>query len=141
MRSSTVLRVSRLSRLLAVLSVRELPQVEIASLLRCSTSSARNYVLELLEAGVIETVPHGHANGRMYKSLYRLGPDQGLISAFRASLEQGGEWERPERPVRQCALERKPERSVIRVESSQWMLPSGGAAVRRDPLVSALFGD
>jgi len=132
MRSSTLLRVSRLDRLLAVLSVRALPQVEIACLLRCSTSAARNYVLELLDAGVVETVPHGEVNGRRYKSLYRLHPDQGRLAAFLAALRQAAAW--PGRP-------RGMDAGPARMEFGHCPLTQDDAAIRRDPLVSALFGD
>lgn len=63
---------AQLNKLRAMLAVRELPQVAIADMLACSQSAARNYVAELLEAGIVESVPHGRVNGRTYKSLYRL---------------------------------------------------------------------
>ena len=63
---------AQLSKLRAMLAVRELPQVAIADMLACSQSAARNYVAELLDAGEVERVPHGRVDGRTYKALYRL---------------------------------------------------------------------
>lgn len=143
MRPSTLLRISRLDALLAALAVRDLPQVEVASLLRCSASSARNYVLGLVDAGVILPVPHGHANGRMYKALYRLNPNQRTIASFRASLEQAGECAvaRSAWPVRQHGPGFEPAGAVESPGCARPVIPPGGAVLRRDPLVSALFGE
>jgi DNA-binding IclR family transcriptional regulator len=105
MKPSSVRRVAQLNILLAVLSVRALPPTEVAHLLGCSISAARNYLLELVAAGLVDTVEHGYVDGRMYKSLYRVRRDRALADAARA------------RPA-----------------------PGAGGPVRRDQLVSALFG-
>lgn len=86
MRPSTASRMAQLNRLRAMLSGRALPQAEIAEMLDCSASAARNYVGALLAAGVVESVPHGRVNGRTYKSLYRLRRDAQVPPAPRDPL-------------------------------------------------------
>lgn len=86
MRPSTTLRAARLGEVLDLLRERALPQAAIAARLRCSASAARNYVVELLAAGVIEAQPHGEADGRTYKFLYRLRADAAALAAFQARL-------------------------------------------------------
>jgi DNA-binding Lrp family transcriptional regulator len=52
-RPSTLLRQERLQLLAAAFARRTLRQADVAALLDCSPSGARNYLNELVEAGVI----------------------------------------------------------------------------------------
>lgn len=85
MRPSSLLRIARLDALIAELSLREKGNLGAAAFLNCSVSTARNYLLELLDAGVIvtglNTVP-----ACADKTVYRLSADHVLVAAFKATL-------------------------------------------------------
>jgi hypothetical protein len=139
MRPSTLRRISQLNTLVAVLSVRALPQAAIANLLECSASGARNYLRELIAAGLVDTVAHGHLDGRMYKSLYRIRQDAGRVDAPRFGLADTGECHPTPTTGSQVtgALFRH---GACRARAVSPLSSSDSGAVSRDPLVSALFG-
>jgi DNA-binding MarR family transcriptional regulator len=140
MRPSTLLRIERLNALLAAFSVGDLNHADVAALLQCSGSSARNYVFELIDAGVIRS-SHGQSDGRYDRAVYRLSPNRLLVDAFRASLAN----------TRKChdsrdALARSDGQDIAcdlrqcPVFDAGSASEAGSLAARRDPLVAALFG-
>lgn len=88
MRPSSLLRNARLGTLLAELSQRDLGSLGVAALLDCSPSSARNYLFELLDAGLLRALPNPAEGSDT--TVYRLTPDQGLVDAFKTSLTVAG---------------------------------------------------
>jgi hypothetical protein len=58
-RLSTMRRIARLEVLLDEMKVRELTHYDVADFLMCSLSSARNYMHELLDAGLLSAIQHG----------------------------------------------------------------------------------
>jgi hypothetical protein len=139
MRPSTLRRIERLSSLVAEFSVRDLGHAGVAALLQCSASSARNYVIELMDAGVIRLSPNGQPDGCIDRIVYRLNADQRLVDEFQAALAY------PEN-TRAAAVRREPglASSVhhfrIVPDGIGSALDAGVIAAARDPLVTALFG-
>lgn len=134
MRPSTLLRIERLNTLVAALSVRDLGHAGVATLLRCSASSARNYVFELMDAGVIGLLRNGPvADGCSDKSVYRLNPNKRLVVAFQATLVA------PEqRASTRANLVRRDHDGDF--GCSEAAVSVANMVARRDPLVTALFG-
>lgn len=89
MRPSSLLRNTRLNALLAELSLRDMGSLGAATLLDCSASSARNYLLELLDAGVVRALPNP-ADGND-RTVYRINPDKCLVGDFQAALTVAGD--------------------------------------------------
>lgn len=85
MRPSSMLRIERLDALIAELSLRGLGSFGVAALLDCSASSARNYLLELRDAGVVVPGPNS-ALACADKIVYRLSSDQLLVDGFKVAL-------------------------------------------------------
>lgn len=139
MRPSSLRRISQLNTLVTVLSVRALPQAAIANLLKCSASGARNYLLELIAAGLVDTVAHGYLDGRMYKSLYRLRQDPGRVDEPRPGLADTGECH-PTPATGSQVTGAGIQHSACRAHGVWPLSPSGSGAVYCDPLVTALFG-
>jgi hypothetical protein len=83
MRPSSLLRGARLSALVAELAVRELDNAGAAKLLRCSASSARNYLLELMDAGAVDA--SSDRSDGADRTVYRLNPDKLGQGAFDAA--------------------------------------------------------
>jgi hypothetical protein len=140
MRPSTLLRIARLDALVAAFSARDLGPAGIATLLRCSGSCARNYVTELVDAGMIKPMPAGLADRGVDKNVYRLTSNRRLVDAFLASLEAC----RAAAPA--CAPQvadqvdghygaNTPGRFADRANRA-----GANMVARRDPLVAALFG-
>lgn len=118
MRPSTLLRIERLTALVAAFSARDLSLDDVAALLRCSASSARNYAFELADAGIILCAPPQPADRCADRHLFAITRQTALVDAFMAGLANPGGF------------------AVARA--------SGGnpfpVVVQRDPLVAALFG-
>jgi hypothetical protein len=84
MRPSSLLRNTRLNALLAALAVRDLGSIGTAALLDCSASSARNYLLELLDAGVVSAILNPAVGNE--RTVYRLNTDRLLVDDFQSTL-------------------------------------------------------
>lgn len=110
LRPSTARRLEKLSELVAELSVRDMGLAAIAAFLGCSPSSARNYVFELQDAGVVESPASRAPPGCVERTVYRLHADTPGVRRDAGRL-------RADPLAGLC--ERAP---------------------RRDPLVAALFG-
>lgn len=87
MRPSSLLRIERLDALIAELSLRGLGSFGVAALLDCSASSARNYLLELRDAGVVVADANSEP-GCADKTVYRLSGDHFLVNGFKSSLSR-----------------------------------------------------
>jgi hypothetical protein len=140
MRPSTLLRIERLGALVAAFSARDLGPAGIATLLRCSGSSARNYVAELLDAGVVKPMPGDRAEGSVDKNVYRLNPNRRLVDAFLASLAAHG----PDPLTRATQITGRNHRhrgaSALDPVAACGNRSAAEMVARRDPLVTALFG-
>lgn len=75
MRPSTALRIERLQLLAAAFARRTLRQADVAALLDCSPSGARNYLNELVEAGAIAPCGASAAERSFSKRAFVLRPD------------------------------------------------------------------
>ena len=75
LRPSTARRTEKLRALLAELSVRDMGYVAVAVHLKCSASSARNYVRELLDLRVIVPSPIKQPAGAVDRAVFRLNVD------------------------------------------------------------------
>jgi predicted ArsR family transcriptional regulator len=70
-------RADKLRLLLDGFARGEMDLAAVALLLDCSASSARNYVLELVDAGLLTSSRGGPVRGRVASAIYRLKrPDQ-----------------------------------------------------------------
>lgn len=106
-------RVQRLLHLIEVLRDGEANLPTIMTRLGCSHSTARNYVCELLDAGIIRSSRPPHARGRISSAGYTLSDDAQRIERF----------------IRERAVDGRPQQA--QADSAQY----------RDPLVLALFGN
>jgi hypothetical protein len=64
--------------------VHDLGSIGAAALLDCSASSARNYLLELMDAGVVSAMLN--RSGGNERTVYRLNTNRLLLDDFRAAL-------------------------------------------------------
>lgn len=146
MRPSTMLRIARMNALMSAFAVRDMGHLEAATLLQCSQSSARNYMFELMDAGVI--IPaDAQGRRRAAKPVYRLNHDTRVIDGYKAELGCTPEYvgartganpqDRAPKPV-----QRDRQLSSVRLSDRYAGSPyaANEAAVQRDPLVAALFG-
>jgi hypothetical protein len=139
MRPSSARRLSIMRALVAEFSGRDIGHTGVALFLDCSLSAARNYVSELVDAGVVASHPVRQAAGCMDRRLYRLTVDPLAVHKYLAALARshgaGGMAGWGEETVDE------PVADVARVHHN-WSVAgfSLGAPARRDPLVAALFG-
>jgi len=128
---------AQLESLVSALSNHPLPQSEVAKLLGCSPSTARNYLTELVAVGVLNTVQHAVLHGRKYKMLYCVREEEGAMQGRHANLtvfESVSARALSARGVKLGAY-----RNLQRQNDYMLMALDNKQAVR-DPLVSALFG-
>ncbi|RJG14453.1 hypothetical protein D3872_17715 [Massilia cavernae] len=85
-----------------------------AMLLNCSLTAARNYILELLDAGVVASHPVRQDAGCLDRTLYQLSADRPLVQRFLATLAD--------------------------TDRADFPFGAPNPPARRDPLVTALFG-
>ncbi|WP_426193447.1 hypothetical protein [Massilia sp. DWR3-1-1] len=114
-RLSSARRIDKLGALVAAFAARDLGNAGVALLLECSLTAARNYLAELLDAGVIDAHPVRQAAGCLDRTLYRRSADPLAAGVFLAALTRAD-----------CVAGCSPG--------------AGSAPARRDPLVAALFG-
>lgn len=139
LRPSSARRLRNLRGLVAEFAERDIGHTGVALLLGCSLSAARNYVAELLDAGVVASHPVRQAAGRMDRRLYRLTVDPLAVHSYLAALARShGDGEVAEWGDA-AVNETIPE--AVRIHRA-WSAAdfSPGAPARRDPLVAALFG-
>lgn len=130
LRASSAQRLANLRNLVAELSRSDLSRVGVAALLGCSLSASRNYLIELMDAGVVSLHPFRQHRER---PLYQLNPDSLVVQDFLAGLAEAHRGA-AHLPV----ADQFPARQVWR--SADFLLRPGKPPARRDPLVAALFG-
>lgn len=113
-RPSSLRRVHNLRILVAAFAERDLGGGGVVGLLDCSASTARNYLLELMDARVIVPHPRRQPAGSADRLLYRLSDERHVVNAFLAELNR---W-----------------------DGGAGALSAPDECDRRDPLVAALFG-
>lgn len=121
MRRSSYRRHANFRKLVAELALRDIGCAGVTLLLDCSISAARNYIAELVDAGVLASHPVRQQAGCIDRTLYCRTADPLVVRAFLAALASP-----------QDAGHRWP---VAHVSPGADDLPA-----RRDPLVAALFG-
>lgn len=112
-RPSSVRRICNLRALVEEFGERDIGCAAAALFLSCSLTSARNYVSELLDAGVVASHPVRQGAGCLDRTLYQLTTDRLVLRRF---LEGLAEFEGAD------------------------SFGAGDPPARRDPLVAALFG-
>lgn len=139
LRPSSARRLSNLRELVAEFAGRDIGHTGVALFLGCSLSAARNYVAELLDAGVVASHPVRQAAGCMDRRLYRLTVDPLAVHRYLAALARSHR--DGEVPEWEDGAANDPMPNVERIHRN-WSAAdfSLGAPVRRDPLVAALFG-
>jgi hypothetical protein len=141
-RPASLQRCERMQALLGELANGEMDSVAIAAFLRCSNSSARKYVMALVDADLVfpSTLPSGQGRPKLG---YCLTEDLQAVDDFMSGLLAGQN--------SRAALKRTPKRSgQVRTVGSQHFhimaddqsgeVQAAFVSVRRDPLVAALFG-
>ncbi|RJG21487.1 hypothetical protein D3872_06720 [Massilia cavernae] len=107
-------RISNLRALVEEFGKRDLGCAAAALFLSCSFSSARNYIVELLDAGVLAAHPVRQGAGCLDRTLYQLTADRLARQRFLATLAES--------------------------DDAGFSFGPGDRPARRDPLVAALFG-
>lgn len=139
LRPSTARRIERLRALVSELRVRDMGLVAIAAFLECSASAARNYVFELLDAGVVRSPPIKRPAGCVERTVYRLNTETLLLREFDA----GKETCKSTLAARGAQEHRAAVSADLLLNIRDGSNPSFGVGrvpPRRDPLVTALFG-
>ena len=143
LRPSSARRIGKLRALVAEFAGRDIGYAGVALFLGCSLTAARNYVTELLDAGVIDPHPVRQAAGCLDRTLYRRTADPLVVHEFLAAL--AGTHRAAGMPA--CcgtAVREAPPPDAASIRRT-WCVAdfsrgAGNAPARRDPLVAALFG-
>ena len=141
LRPSSARRLGNLRALVAEFAGRDVGHAGVAMLLGCSLTAARNYVAELVDAGVIASLPVRQAAGCVDRTLYRGSADPLVVHAFLAALARSHAAGIP--AWRGTAvLEAPPDFERIHRTwlAADFSFGAGHSPARRDPLVAALFG-
>ena len=142
LRPSSARRLTNLRALVAEFAERDIGCAGVALFLDCSLSAARNYIAELLDAGVVASRPDRQAAGCVDRTLYRQAVDPLAVHQFLAGLARShgangmatpGGVPEPETPP-------DPERIRRVWRDADYSFGAGSSRARRDPLVAALFG-
>lgn len=139
MRASIILRIERLTALMAAFSANDLRQADVAALLKCSAGSARNYVIDLMDAGVIAPSSDYQVARGTFQLRYRLSSDAFIVDEFREALANP----RQSNITRAASVKKNVHlawRSPAGVEGADQPHSIRHVIARRDPLVAALFG-
>lgn len=135
---STLRRQVTMKALIAELTLREMNHWAVADFLQCSCSAARNYMKELLEAGVVKLPPRGREKYVIDRAPYSISADAGAIERFLVS--QAGR----EKASGTCGqgFNGLLNGQRVHIASGDMSFPMrfDSPRVHRDPLVSALFG-
>ncbi|MDL2354074.1 MAG: hypothetical protein QFF03_02325 [Pseudomonadota bacterium] len=132
LRPSSARRLVNLRSLVAAFAGRDIGRSGVAALLGCSLSASRNYLAELLDAGVVHSQPVRQSDGGGDRIQYRLSADPRAVRDFLASLAV------PDGAADCRAAD--PARIQRMWRDADFFLAAGHAPARRDPLVAALFG-
>jgi hypothetical protein len=137
LRPSSARRLGHLRGLVAEFADRDIGQKGVALVLGCSQTAARNYLAELVDAGVVAAHPVRQAAGCMDRRLYRITADPLAVHRYLAALARSHR----RSAERDDAAVSAPVPDGARIYRS-WLAAdfSPGRPARRDPLVAALFG-
>lgn len=133
MKPSSLRRIANFRTVIAALSERSMDPAAVAQLLTVSHTAGRNYLHELVEAGVAVTALKTHV---------RLHDDADAVERFIAGLTEDASAER-------ITVRRSPRLSDshagkrffhVLADDVSFPLMVHRMPVRRDPLVAALFG-
>jgi hypothetical protein len=142
-RRSTMRRQQRLQVLIGELAARGMDAADVAALLACSPTAARNYLNELLEASVIEFRRAARSADTGQRSGYFLTGDAALVSSFLADLDalhsRAVRLKRGSKPATEARSFGTRHFHII-ADDRFLGVSAIEVAVRRDPLVAALFG-
>ena len=144
LRRSTTRRIARLDQLMAAFASTDMGHAEAAALLRCSLSSARSYMFELIDAGVLVPTEF-KLSGRVSRPVYRLNPDARVLAHYQSVLASALHsahsvpgWALPGERASVpgvCAAPGAPGSQLARSSCV-----AAQVTIKRDPLVAALFG-
>jgi DNA-binding transcriptional ArsR family regulator len=142
---STARRLANMRLLLAELALREMQVDEIAKLLSASSSAARNYVYELRDAGVVDAVHDRDGRFRACKPSYRLSSNPAKSRDFIEAMVNS---ERDARVLVRPGTAGKRGQVIVGIarrvhimgDDVHYSIRVDREPVRRDPLVTALFG-
>jgi hypothetical protein len=143
LRPATIRRQRRLHVLIDAFSARDMDAVEVAALLECSSTSARNYLSELLAAAVIMARRAVRSDDGSMRNCYCLNGDSALVCNFLADLDAA---HLPKVRLKRGSKQATEARSFgtrhfhIIADDRFLGVSTSHVAVRRDPLVAALFG-
>jgi hypothetical protein len=142
LRPASARRIGNLRALVAEFAERDIGGAGAALFLGCSLTAARNYISELLDAGVVAARPVREAAGCVDRTLYHRTTDPLVVHRFLAALAKprGGNGMPAPRGAR--GVEARPDGSHVHRVWHDAALPlaMSNAPARRDPLVTALFG-
>lgn len=141
LRPSSARRLGNLRALVAEFAGRDIGYAGVAVFLGCSLTAARNYVGELLDAGVIASLPVRQAAGCVDRTLYRGSADPLVVHAFLAALARSHTAAMPAwRDTAEAEAPPDAERIHRTWLAADFSFGAGRSPARRDPLVAALFG-
>lgn len=132
LRPSSARRLANLRSLVVAFAARDIGRAGVAALLGCSLSASRNYLAELLDAGVVLSHAVRQSDGCGDRTLYRLSADPLAVHDFLAGLAE------PDGTAGPNLADPQHVRRMWR--DADFFLTAGHAPARRDPLVAALFG-
>jgi hypothetical protein len=138
LRPSSARRLDNMRALVAEFAARDIGYAGVALLLACSLTTARKYIAELLDAGLVFplSASQRRPGAGIDRTLYRRTADPLAVHRFLATLAG------PSAPADIAAPRTRPDAARIH---RTWLaadvsLRAGHAPARRDPLVAALFG-
>lgn len=139
LRPSTSRRLANLRALVYEFSVRDMSFATAALFLKCSPSSARNYVFELLDAEVVISPQTKPPHGRIDRLEYRLNSNLQHVQEFLAKHTEAQNSKNSSARRGEVAMSNDWDIQVMR---NSFRIPSSVITepARRDPLVTALFG-
>lgn len=141
MRPSSMRKLDRMRTLVGQMSMRDMDSMDIAELLRCSHTAARNYLSELLQAGVVISNRGRALGGGAIRLGFRLTGDTNMVERYLAALHASTSAEFLSRRVSQAPDEIKAKRHFHVMGDDRFLTVRVTLQpVRRDPLVAALFG-
>jgi hypothetical protein len=136
LRPSTLQRLGNMRTLVTELAARDIGYADVACLLGCSLTTARNYVAELLDAGLVSALLLGQGESGSERTRYRRTADPLAVHRFLAALS------RPLKGAEDAAPQTRPDGARVHRTWLPADFSAGAhhAPARRDPLVAALFG-
>jgi hypothetical protein len=143
-RPATVRRFQRFHALVAELATRDMDTIAVASFLQCSPTAARKYLNDLLEASVIKPRRSVLRGDSRMRNCYQLTADLWLAQNILRDIHESqcGEAIFTRRNMRTNAASGNQTRHFhIMADDCHARVSASHVAVRRDPLVAALFGD